>query len=339
MKIPFLLLMKWFIQLFSTCIHVSSQRAFLITIIGNYTIDSCIISTSTLNGNGGGVSCSIQCSMIIRDTNFYECNASQSGGALYFSHSSSKLEQIRICSLRCKAGTGNNYGSYAFVSTQSNVQASNIISFVSISQCSPINGHGDGSIRMNNGNQTFNNFNSSNNRNQYNSGMYTLNANFFLGKECTFVNNLPSGYRCLGFLGTGGKVLNSNIINNTSTSTSYGVTYVASGVFSFEKSIFSMNIGRLFTINSGSFSINYCWIDHPLNSLTYGSISTTGISLGFTSTYILQHYSTKYKLISGSFEIICNAQNIISEFYFSSEKNEKKNFFYICSFNFFFLEI
>jgi len=254
----------------------------------NINVSDCFFSRlSSYSGSGGVVYVNGgSYSMIFNSSMFFNCICSSLGGAMYFSSQNSFLRMI--CANRCSCG---NLNSYHFVYIQT--PHMNQVNYLSVSYCSPST-FGSYSIRLDSGNQSVSNTNSSmNNANSY-SGLYLSSTSSSTSSHCTFSNNKVSDFGCLRFYSALGTMLYANILNNNSPSGN-GVVYVDGGATrKMMYCIFNSNLNYLFCIYSGSLEVCHSFFDH--SSIAFSSRSNVSTannnSFSYRMTYQIQFFSS-----------------------------------------------
>jgi len=222
----------------------------------NINISNCFFSRySSYSGNGGVIYVTVSSYLMnINYSMFYNCVCSQNAGAVYISSSNSCLRMI--CANKCSCGD-------TYVCHFAYLQASQInqVEYLSISNCSHST-FGHYPIRLDSGNQSFDNTNISMNHASTVSGIWIYSPSSFISSHCTFSNNKVSNYVCIYLHSTSGTIYMSyaNIVHNNSPS--IGVVY-AWGVGSRKMMycIFQNNQNTLFNLESGSLEVSHSFID------------------------------------------------------------------------------
>lgn len=251
----------------------------------NVYICNCFFSRSiTFLGNGGviyisGVTLFLDASYSM----FYNCSA-KIGGAIYLSAFNSSLR--RICANRCSCGM-NSGGHFSQIAAS----MYNHVEFLSVLYCSHTPSSGSYSTRLNTGNQSVVNTNSSTNNGYQVSGFSMESPSSFTCSFCTFSNNKVSNSMCIYLYFNSGTVQFSNIIQNESPS--YGIFFVNGGSPKMSNCIFQNNQNTLFYVNSGSLEVLHSLIGHSGKFSSKVSIITlTNNSFTSAITYQIHFFNS-----------------------------------------------
>ena len=217
----------------------------------NIEITDCFFyRTTTYSGHGGIIYCNdAVINMVVKDCIFFECSVNSQGGAIYYycNHLGSHSKLERVCGNKCSCGS-NQQNNFAYIQLYDSISSNNFVSYVSVTKCNIID-NGISSFRLQCGNMSVSNYNSTFNTNKQYSGINLFKPSQLIANYCTFFNNIVSNSVCICFTYLTNNILSySNIINNNSPS-NYGVVYVGSGTYKVENFIFSDNKNTLFYVN------------------------------------------------------------------------------------------
>ena len=96
-------------RILSNCVITGTTRYRVNTTVN---IQNCVFSIKVNSGTGGAISIYGPYTMTISDASFFECMASQSGGAIFFNAYSASL--TRVCGFRCRYFS-SVYGHFAYI--------------------------------------------------------------------------------------------------------------------------------------------------------------------------------------------------------------------------------
>jgi len=284
--------------------HISQGRSYddYLSAIYAISISDCFFSRSSMiNGDGGVIRIlrsSINCSMSVSYSMFYNCLCSQKGGAIHFITSGNYSLKM-ICANRCT--TSNYYGQFAYFE----VPNENQIEYLSASSCSNTT-TGYSALYLKNGNQCLVNSNiSMNSANAY--GVIASNYPLcFICSYCTVSNNNVSNKICMYFLSNNGTISYANIVQNNSPNGN-GVLFFYGGSSDFQYCTFYQNYNALFSVESATLIMSHCLLSHisvfssskaTVLTSTNNSIDTLE-PLDYRQTYQIQFFISHY----------CNADN------------------------------
>ena len=259
----------------------------------NVDISDCFFSRSLeYSGDGGVIYVSVSSySMSVNYSMFYNCVCSSKGGAIYFSSANSYLRMI--CANRCSCGASSYGGNFAYIS----VSQVNHLEYLSVSYCSHTTS-GSYSIRIQSGNQRFDNTNNSMNSAYQISGIHVYESSSFTSSHCTFSNNNVSYNMCITFHSTSGTIsmVFANIVHNNSPSGHGIVTVDGAGLKKMMYCIFQQNQNYLFSGYRGYLEVSHSFIDHLESSFfTSTAVSTeTNNSMTNRMTYQVQFFYSHY---------------------------------------------
>ena len=154
------------------CIDLSYQNPYIF-VEYNFEINGCDFKRISLySGSGGVISLSSKnINMKLENSQFFNCSATSTGGAIYFEntgHSGSNSILSKICASHCFS---NYRAQFARIAVYNQLTNWNQYHFVSVYKCSPFYDHTQRPICSNGGNHTIKNFNSSNNLCRGHSGL------------------------------------------------------------------------------------------------------------------------------------------------------------------------
>jgi len=243
-----------------------------------HVYNNCVFSNLSSSGNGGA----INIGSYSNEISFYfcmfaYCSASFNGGAIYCSSQGDVFRMKRVCGFYCYSNSvGNVFPQFSHVLLTSKAICE--IEHTSILLCSPFYGHSIAVIRVEYGNQTVTNTNSSNNRLARHSAIDMFYSKKFLIDCSSFVNNTSSEWTALQFYLNDGLIYMSNIIGNNSPN-SRGVFLFADSHINVDNCCILKNLNTLFdNRNKDYFTIRNSIID----SLTY--IGYLPLTTSITST-------------------------------------------------------
>ena len=224
------------------------------------------------SSNGGCVSIisSSSINFLTESCLFDYCRTNYYGGAIYLSLSGGSSIITKTCGFECfLCGSGYQYGLFIFISTINK----NFLLYSSISKCAPDHNFLTiRSISIEGGNQSILNTNSSNNKSNQRSGLFTSGSQNSLISFCTFKDNDSLNYIIIDFESShNSRILqNSNIINNNSPS--YGIITIYDSTILLNNCNFLNNYNNLFYIYSnGYLTVSNCYLLH-LNSISNGNM-------------------------------------------------------------------
>jgi len=255
---------------------------------GDIDISMCSFSRiSQYSGNGGVLYVANPKTMVIQLTMFYLCSCSISGGAIFFSSTSSVMRMI--CANMCSAGSQAHF---ALITASQD----NVIEFLSMSKCSFTNSRYYPVI-LSNGNQQFDKANSSFNYVVHTSGVKADSPLTFSSIYSTFSNNQVSDSRCIFIYGGSGLISFSNIVGNNSPN-NFGVVLIQGGdtdILKMLNCIFIENQGILFWVIKGIIEVSHCYISHNGYSLFNTKVNTeNNNSYTQLSTYQMNFFSSYF---------------------------------------------
>ena len=162
-------------------------------------------------------------------------------------------------------------------------------------KCGPSTATGENGISLQHGNESLISTNFSLNYAKSNSAFSIETSTKFFGLFNNFINNQVLDSSCIRqYRNTNNELKNNNFIGNNSPNN--GIIYIwSNGGFIISNSIFYLNIIYLFFVSSGFLNIQNCYIVHIINSLQYGSITTSNLLITnnlLTNTFNLIHYKT-----------------------------------------------
>ena len=214
------------------------------------------------NNKGGSIFIeSLSCNLLIENSLFINSTSNFEGGGLYFNCNSGSIIIKRTCSTYCYTGVSSEiFGQFGFIT----VSNSNfiIISSLSISKCSPFQGHSSGPIVFRYGNQSCKFSNSSYNLLYRHSGIDFWSSLSFKLSYSTFVSNKVTGWLCLYFFTCSNPCFASfiNVVDNNSFSR--GISICDNLVIYISNSNFFQNEGILFDIRiTSNLYIFHCFFD------------------------------------------------------------------------------
>ena len=273
--------------LISNCNYINNSRY---KINQEIDLNNCFFSVIQNEGNGGVILIENSAlNMIIKDSFFYQCISSGSGGAIYFNNGyNSQLN--RVCGLKCKSGFELSC-QFSLLLTSNNLNYLNQLEFCSISKCFN-NSLGSTTIFLSGGKQNVTNINISYNKNTHYSGIFYAHSIDMFSKFCTFSNNSVTQYRCFTFHYGTGNMTKSNIINNYIPIDS--VVFINSGTYFLIECILTNNLITLLHAHCGSLTLIDCIINHEFSKI--GNAILSPYNSNFSSTLKIIHFNTKYLL-------------------------------------------
>jgi len=234
-------------------------------------------------------------SMNLNSSMFYNCVCSNQGGAIYTYFSNSFLRMI--CVNRCSASSHH----FAYLKAS----LVNQVEYLSVSNCSHTTS-GHYSIRLDSGDQSVDNTNSSMNNAIQGSGILISSPSIFTSSYCTFSNNKVSDYICIWFYSDFGIISMScaNIVHDNSPSAYAVVLVEGGGSKKMMYCIFQQNQNYLFCVGSGSLELSHSFIDHSESSFSIATaVSTTNNSLTNRVTYQIPFFNSHH----------CNTDILLTE--------------------------
>ena len=149
------------------------------------------------NNKGGSIFLeNINCNLFIMNSFFNNSSSNYEGGAIYYNCNNGSVVLYSICSNYCFTSSSTDIlgqFSYIMISNFNFI----FINSLSISKCSPFEGHSSSSIELYNGNETFIYSNSSYNLLYRHSGVDFRFTKCFKLSFSTFINNKVTGWVCL----------------------------------------------------------------------------------------------------------------------------------------------
>ena len=250
----------------------------------------------------------------VKDSIFFNCSSSGNGGCIFYYSPIENSETLieRVCGYSCWCGlTFQDPFSITLIKDDCNHY--NKYLFVSISKCSPYYSYCYSSIFVQYGNQSIKSTNSSNNNVKGVSGIRIAYPSCFLGSHNSFLNGNSSEYSSIYFNRNTNNLLQfSNIINNNSPLSNYGIVFIENGIYNISNCIFFNNYNNLFYIsNNCKLNVFDSIIIHNNLKLTTGLANLININTQNSKTMNLIHYST----------FLCFGNNNFST------QNFKKSFF------------
>ena len=302
------------LYLISTCVDSSQmtfeQRAYTnvaseiilidcyFTRFTQYGTSSSTHSTANdiLNGWGGVIYCyNADLNFTAESSLFYNCSSIVGGGAIYFTCSGVHgLKLDKICASNCIAHNfGSNIegnGNFAYL----NAFTESLISYLSVTKCSPYYKKGGNSILLWVSKQITSNFNSSLNEGLGDSSILTLSTGSVSITQSSFVNN--SGNSLVELNGGGGfTISNNNFVANIVYSKGV-ISYGAFPGVNIHDCIFTKNEGNLIYHQGGFLTFQNCYIDHQGITITMpdnnSPFTTKNLTFDVTSTFGITHYNT-----------------------------------------------
>ena len=218
----------------------------LIIIISIYNCN--FIRNNQYNGNGGIIFINnIDRNLKINECYFINCSCNGDGGAIYYNSNNinSATEINNTCCFYCECLISGNF---LYFSSNKFIN----LFLISISKSSS-NGIGSHPLVVFYSSHFSENFNSSNNFCNYNSGFSTIRPIYFYNNFCTIYNNNVTNSICIYlFAGTNSRnMLNSNIINNNGKNG--GIFYLyefysEAAIYNLNNCIFYNNKNNLFNV-------------------------------------------------------------------------------------------
>jgi len=243
-------------------LNSSSARAFE-GIIGSVVVkDSCFVRSQTYTGQGGVMFLTGSVGLIIENTMFYMCLSTKEGGALYVSVSTGYSIQLRLlCSNKCySTGAWFHFGYLATASDH-------LYSFITITGSAPSSNSFYYPFRIEGGNQTISNMNSTKNYAYAHTGYGVTNPIYGKTSFVSIYSNTAQHSIAVLFYGSSSLVTMSfiNVLSNNSPN--YGVIHLANGAkYHMQNSVFYGNLHYLFDHLAGtSIKVSNSFISHSSN--------------------------------------------------------------------------
>ena len=276
-----------------------------------YQIEHCLFKrTNIFKGKGGVIFIYYEDKNLkLNNCIFYYCCCTEDGGAIYFI--GNNVELLKICGSYCFS----KFYQFSYLKTNLN----NYNNLISINNCFK-NTKGFYSYRIDNGNCTLTNFNSSKNFNYRISSIYILDSIFLKNIYCNIIDNFVKSHTIIYFNCYNNNYLSYyNIINNNSPEEN-GIINFWKGNYTILNSIFLNNKNILIFNEYSNLLIFNCKINHEENYIFKGKkiINNVNINNNLINTIFIIHYSTIY----------CNANYLLNTFI----KFKRFNFNYLIIF-------
>lgn len=271
-----------------------------------YFVDTCLFSG--LNSiNGGGLYCSIDASkLLIENSVFKFCTASNVGGAIYYSSSTGASILNRVCGYRCSDSSTDYHhaGQFYYILTSNTLN--NTGQFLSVSKCHYQFGEKYAVFINKYGFQMHKHMNSSWNGLYYYSGMKLMSGNNAFISYSTIISTFARNSICIKCNLGSYMFKYINVINNTHPVINFGIFRSYGSSVITTHSVFRDNSPKyLFAVaNGGSLILDYCWIQSDF--LDNGNLAT--IRYSFTSM-------TETHQIENVFNEECETFVLMSHFY------------------------
>ena len=234
---------------------------------------------------GGAILCKDYFFQIyLKDTTFFNCSATDYGGALYFSDISSSYCIEKCCAYYCFNDGTSTYpdGQFGYLKTLIGINQ-----YLSMSYCSPEPKLRHASVLFYSSNLTILSTNSSNNYLKYRSlFLYYVtisNINFSI-----ISNNIASTNQCFYLQRVISSIFYTNILNNTvgSGGVICAFPHSVGSTITFYFSLFLNNkLNSLFETSSSTIKVIDCWSDDYQITSGVTFSNTKGISSPFKLTF------------------------------------------------------
>ena len=263
---------------------------------GFFNLQNCYFSRHCTYSQKGSIvySYNIESTMSIIMCFFYNCTSYFEGGAIYFSNENQNSNFIleKTCSNQCFCYQSHYH--FGIIWVKNDNLNKNYYQHLSLIKSPFYQSTWHSPIYIRNGNQTIQFSNISLNRGpNIISGFCTYNPNNFFLNFCNFKDNEALQYGVIRLYGGYNQRIfeYSNLINNSSPSSSYGVIYVeGSGFFNILNCIFKENKLNLFGVLSGTMILKNSIIIHNFNTYSGNINFENNNSILISFTYEIQHY-------------------------------------------------
>jgi len=267
-----------------------------------YQFERCFFAHLHAKGSNGGALCLTsgqELSIEMNNSVFFNCSVLEgyNGGGIYFySPNHGNFSFIKVCAIECisKGFTTGFNGHSQFIFAQVHNYGFIDLQYVSVAKCCPtiLLTRWAGST-LYYGCHLISNTNFSNNKVEWHSAFVSRESTFLHADFITTARNSAITYGCLQLYNVGeSSISQMNFVNNSQSSSQFGLLFSLSPSSLIKDSVFSGNIisgSSLFNGGSGTLRIISCYID----SYSYKSTSPTVISpLSLTPTFSIVHYDT-----------------------------------------------
>ena len=255
---------------------------------GYYSVKNSIFQDLISSQNGGSIYVSGNLIFLVVSDSFFwkSIISSYSGGSIYFDSYSIRI--IKICANECYSTSSSSTGQFLFQKVT--FLNPNEMNFSTVISSNPLPSGSSSTFYFHSGNQYLHSTNVSNN----NPSFYSIGS-FMNPQEseliyCSFFNNYANTNSGLEYSKGINKIIFSQFINNSHTSTSKALIENINGaITSFTKCVFNSNCYYLFN-NQFLLNVLNCFSDFfPFT----GSLIRTGINYYFSSTLNLNHLNTQ----------------------------------------------
>ena len=277
----------------SNCIDSNKEvgsSSFGINQIAN--VSDCLFVRSQVFIGDGGVIClkdNNLYSIVVKRSTFYNCQVDSVnlhyGGAICVWCNNAESQLYMICASDCRAKAVH------FADLYTSKSKNNTVEYLSVTRCSNAE-QGFFSTVLGYGYTKYDYSNSSLNNADFGSGFRFAETSSFTSHHCSFSHNKDAkGPSILGTKSLG-SFEQCNIVHNTCLITGI-ISTENNGEIAFQNCVFHNNHGTLFNSTQGSISVSGSSVYH-IDYLSWGSITLSNNNNGFTSTFMIEFYSSNH---------------------------------------------
>jgi hypothetical protein len=236
---------------------------------------NCLFISISSSSKGGALYCTSVTCLLIESSSFFTCRTgSNQGGAIDFENTNNGQCVLHgVCGYDCYSTyTSSSYGQFSYIRVKNDALCKNYINFSSIIRCVNTNSNSDSrhTLACYNGNQCYPSVNTSNNKCNWRSGIYSDPISCLFSYS-TFADNIATGSNCILLVSSSAKyeMKSCNIIRNTQGTLSSEGTFYINGNTKIEGScILENRATHIFYITSSSYTVTLsnCTVDSTSNN-------------------------------------------------------------------------